>query len=224
MRGVDRYWKTSLPYIMPFAAWMGLMAILPPTALSYAARTAATLLIGVVCLAFGSRRCGRPPPGERHCRLGRAVAHVSVGILVGLAVFVLWTALPSWPFAEPDVQSPSPYDPGVCGWPLTVARLVGSSFVIAPVEEVFFRSFLYRRLIARDIRSVPLSRFDMSAFLWTVLLFTLEHNRPIAAAMTGVAYGLLAIRFGLKSAIAAHVTTNLVLAVFVIHKGAWQFW
>ena len=87
-----------------------------------------------------------------------------------------------------------------------------------------YRSFLYRRLIARDIRSVPLSRFDMSAFLWTVLLFTLEHNRPIAAAMTGVAYGLLAIRFGLKSAIAAHVTTNLVLAVFVIHKGAWQFW
>ena len=50
MRGVDRYWKTSLPYIMPFAAWMGLMAILPPTALSYALRTAATLLIGVVCL------------------------------------------------------------------------------------------------------------------------------------------------------------------------------
>ena len=45
-----------------------------------------------------------------------------------------------------------------------------------------------------------------------------------AAALTGVAYGLLAIRFGLKSAIAAHVTTNLVLAVFVIHKGAWQFW
>ncbi len=224
MRGVDRYWKTSLPYVMPFAAWMGLMAILPPTASSYAVRTAATLLIGIVCLVFGNPSTNEPRPGERHGLRGEAILHVSIGILVGLAVFALWTALPSWPFAEPDTQVPSPYDPGVCGWPLTIARLIGSSFVIAPVEEVFFRSFLYRRLIARDIRSVPLSRFDMSAFLWTVLLFTLEHNRPIAAAITGVAYGLLAIRFGLKSAIAAHVTTNLVLAAFVIHRGAWQFW
>lgn len=224
MRGVDRYWKTSLPYVMPFAAWMGLMAILPPTAFSYAVRAAATLLIGIVCLAFGKPSANGPQPEEGRGLRGEAILRVSIGILVGLAVFALWTALPSWPFAAPDTQAPSPYDPGVCGWPLTIARLIGSSFVIAPVEEVFFRSFLYRRLIARDIRSVPLSRFDMSAFLWTVLLFTLEHNRPIAAAITGVAYGLLAIRFGLKSAIAAHVTTNLVLAAFVIHRGAWQFW
>lgn len=224
MRPVDRYWKTSLPCIMPFAAWMGLMVILPPTALSYAVRSAATLLIGVACLAFGNRRPGQPPTVEMHRHPGRAAAHVSIGILVGLVVFALWTALPSWPFAEPDTQAQSPYDPSVCGWPLTIAKLIGSAFVIAPVEEVFFRSFLYRRLIARDIRSVPLSQFDASAFLWTVLLFTLEHNRPIAATITGVAYGLLAVRFGLGSAIAAHVTTNLVLAAFVIHKGAWQFW
>lgn len=200
------------------------MAILPSTAFSYAVRAAATFLVGVMCLVFGKSSSDEPQPRAKHCLLGAATVHISIGILVGLAVFALWTALPSWPFAEPDMQAPSPYDPGICGWPLTIAKLIGSSFVIAPVEEVFFRSFLYRRLIARDIRSVPLSRFDMSAFLWTVLLFTLEHNRPMAAAITGVAYGLLAIRFGLKSAIAAHVTTNLVLAIFVIHKGAWQFW
>ena len=96
--------------------------------------------------------------------------------------------------------------------------------MIAPVEEVFFRSFLYRWLVSRDFCSVPPSKFDLSAFLWTVLLFTLEHDRPIAAAITGVAYGLLYIRFGLHSAIAAHVTTNLLLALYVIHNNAWQFW
>jgi hypothetical protein len=57
-----------------------------------------------------------------------------------------------------------------------------------------------------------------------VFLFTLEHDRPIAAAITGAAYGLLAIRFGISSAIIAHVTTNLVLALHVIFNNAWQFW
>jgi CAAX prenyl protease-like protein len=96
--------------------------------------------------------------------------------------------------------------------------------VIAPVEEYFFRSYLYRRLIARDFLSVPLSRFDLSAFLWTILIFTLEHDRPLAAALTGAAYGLLAIRMGIGSAIAAHVTTNLLLGLHVIFRNAWQFW
>ena len=57
-----------------------------------------------------------------------------------------------------------------------------------------------------------------------IFLFTLEHDRPIAAAITGAAYGLLAIRFGISSAIIAHVTTNFVLALHVIFNNAWQFW
>ncbi len=96
--------------------------------------------------------------------------------------------------------------------------------MIAPVEEVFFRSFLYRWLQQRDFLAVPLSRFDPSAFLWMVFLFTLEHDRPLAAAMAGALYGFTAIRFGLVSAIMAHVTTNLLLALHVIFSGAWAFW
>ena len=96
--------------------------------------------------------------------------------------------------------------------------------MIAPVEEVFFRSFLYRWLQNRDFRAVPLSRFNLSAFLWTIFLFTLEHDRPLAAAMAGAAYGFAAIRFGLATAIVAHVTTNLLLALYVIHQNAWAFW
>ena len=124
----------------------------------------------------------------------------------------------------PPASGPSPYEPSVCGWPLTIVKLIGSAFVIAPVEEVFFRSFLYRRLQARDFRAVPLSRFDLSSFLWMVFLFTLEHDRPVVAALAGAAYGLLAIRFGLGSAIVAHVVTNLALGLHVICRGEWWFW
>ena len=160
---------------------------------------------------------------------------VPIGILVGVLVTVLWI-VPEvsdfyrtwfcWPIGSLPTPSsePSPYDPAVCGWALTIAKLIGSAFVIAPVEEVFFRSFLYRWLQQRDFLAVPLSRFDPSAFLWMVFLFTLEHDRPLAAAMAGALYGFTAIRFGLVSAIVAHVTTNLLLALHVIFSGAWAFW
>jgi len=157
-----------------------------------------------------------------------------VGLIGGLVVNVLWIApeYSTWyrtwmelPIGElPPASGPSPYEPSVCGWPLTIVKLIGSAFVIAPVEEVFFRSFLYRRLQTRDFRAVPLSSFDLSSFLWMVFLFTLEHDRPVVAALAGAAYGLLAIRFGLGSAIVAHVVTNLMLGLHVIYRGEWWFW
>ena len=160
---------------------------------------------------------------------------VPVGLLAGVLVTVLWIVPERWDFyrtwfcwpigslpTTPDSQSP--YDPVVCGWALTIAKLVGSAFVIAPVEEVFFRSFLYRWLQKRDFLSVPLARFDLSAFIWTVFLFTLEHDRPLAAAIAGALYGFAAIRFGLASAVVAHVATNLLLALHVIFSRSWSFW
>lgn len=205
--------NAAIAYILPFAAWMALMFALPPTAISYAIRAAATLVAGAACLAAMRWRAHLP-----------STSRMAVGVLAGAAVCGAWIILPTWPFPAPTAPNPSPYAPTVCGWPLTIAKLIGSAFVIAPVEEVFFRSFLYRWLIRRDFRAVPPAYFDLSAFLWTVLLFTLEHDRPVAAALTGAIYGILAIRLGLGSAITAHVTTNLLLGLHVIYRNAWQFW
>ena len=222
--------------------------VLPVTAWAYAVRTAATAFVGVVCLMTcgRGRACRGPteaatnPTGATALvaatgPTGAAALVAATGLLVGLLVAVLWIVPELFPFYRTwfcwplgslpaATTAPSPYDPAVCGWTLTVAKLVGSAFVIAPVEEVFFRSFLYRWLQKRDFLSVPLSRFNLSAFLWMVFLFTLEHDRPLAAAVAGAAYGLAAVRFGLSSAVVAHVTTNLLLAIYVIHQGAWAFW
>ena len=212
-----------LAHVLPFAAWMCLMFVLPPTALSYAMRSAATLAVGIACLLLYRRAAHAVPQTPRQTNAS-AMSRYIVGILAGAAVCALWIVTPTWPFAEPAAPNPSPYAPSVCGWTLTISKLIGSAFIIAPVEEVFFRSFLYRWLSNRDFLSVPLHRFDLSAFLWTILLFTLEHDRPLAAAATGAIYGLLAIRLGIGSAIAAHVTTNLLLGLHVIFRNAWQFW
>ena len=177
-------------------------------------------------------------PLQNPARLGEAALsplRLFIGLLIGVLVTVLWIAPEfstfyrtwfCWPIGSlpASTPGPSPYEPAVCGWPLTVAKLIGSAFVIAPVEEVFFRSFLYRWLQKRDFLSVPLARFNLSAFLWMVFLFTLEHDRPLAAALAGALYGLVAIRFGLASAIVAHITTNLLLALHVIFSRSWSFW
>jgi len=250
---VKRETRDIFLYAAPFATWIGLQMVLPATAWAYAARTAATALVGVGCLwkSRSGKSAASPnwPRQARPSRLGEAALsplhgpgeaalsplRLLGGLLVGVLVTVLWI-VPEispfyrtwfcWPLGSLPAAStaPSPYDPAVCGWALTITKLVGSAFVIAPVEEVFFRSFLYRWLQKRDFRAVPLSRFDLSAFLWMVFLFTLEHDRPLAAALAGAAYGLTAIRFGLASAIIAHVTTNLLLALHVIFSGAWAFW
>jgi CAAX prenyl protease-like protein len=103
-------------------------------------------------------------------------------------------------------------------------RLIGSAFVIAPAEELFFRAYLYRRLQSEEWRSVDRRRFDWSAFLWTTGLFAVEHNRIVAAVMAGVFYLFVYRRYGLFAAALAHVVTNLLLALFVLYSGAWSFW
>ena len=234
----DKIWavtalqKDLIRYTAPFAAWIGLQSLLPATAWAYAVRTGVTAAVGMGCLFFGRSSFGvtdQTGPSRRAmtCRL-------LLGALLGLVVCALWI-LPDysvwyrtwlcWPLGSlPPAPKSSPYDPAVCGWTLTILKLVGSAFVIAPVEEVFFRSFLYRWLQSHDFTRVDLGHFDSSAFLWMIFLFMLEHDRPVAAAMAGAAYGFAAIRWGLASAIMAHVVTNLALALHVIYWGEWAFW
>ena len=237
---VKRETREIFRYAAPFATWIALQMVLPATAGAYAVRTVATALVGVWCLWNVRSRSGKSAASPNAAHLGEAALsplRLFLGLLVGVIVTILWIAPECstfyrtwfcWPIGSlphaPASPTPSPYEPAVCGWALTITKLIGSAFVIAPVEEVFFRSFLYRWLQKRDFRSVSLSHFNLSAFLWMVFLFTLEHDRPLAAAVAGAAYGFAAIRFGLASAIVAHVTTNLLLALYVIHQNAWTFW
>lgn len=215
--------KNILLFTAPFATWIGLQMFLPATAATYALRTGTTALVGMIALGLGGWKPSRP-----------SAITLAMGLIGGLLVALVWIApeYSTWyrtwleyPIGTPPPQpTASPYEPATCGWTLTIVKLIGSAFVIAPVEELFFRSFLYRWLQNHNFQSVELSRFDLSAFLWMVFLFTLEHDRPLVAAFAGAAYGLLAIRFGLGSAILAHVITNLALALHVIYRGEWWFW
>ena len=214
----------------PYIAWMIFLFALPEGALSYALRT---VVAAVALCAWFFLRGGRDAGLGNSPRTSLSSA-VFWGVFAGVAVTVLWIFPEYLEFYRKwcvlgDVSSPldakpSPYAPENCGWPLTILRLFGSAFIIAPAEEIFFRHFLYRRLQHEDWVAVDSRRFDWPAFLWMVGLFALEHNRIVAAVMAGAVYGLVYIRRGLLSAILAHVLTNLLLALYVIETGAWTFW
>ena len=227
--------RENVAAVLPYAVWMGLLFGLPATAETYALRTGLTAASLAVAAVFGLAPALHP-----FWRTRRPFAwdDVLAGLAIGLVVCFLWIYPERFACYRDfsllgfvglaggtPVESASPYDPAVCGWTLTWIKLIGSAFIIAPVEEIFFRSFLYRWLQRSAWTSIDLGTFDWSAFLWMVGLFSLEHHTRLAAgAMAGAFYGWLAIRRGIGSAILAHVTTNLVLGLYVILMNAWHFW
>jgi len=172
------------------------MVALPTTAVAYALRGIVTAIL----LGFAFCRLNRPR--WNFCAFG-------LGVLAGIVVFGIWIApdLLGWTTPAPVVDSP--YSPAICGWPLTMAKLLASAFVISAAEELFFRKWLV----------------DFAGFWWMVVLFAVEHgDRWHVGAITGVVYGLLARRFGLLSAIIAHTVTNLILGLYTIFFDRWFYW
>lgn len=225
--------KAGLFASAPFAIWIACMFVLPAdSAWAYAARTVMAAAALVAAGAYFARRepLEQPFDPERGVTWRNAVWGLGAGVLVTvlwiapeyIGAYRDWCILGDVP--DPRIAQDSPYDPKVCGWPLTALRLAGSAFIIAPAEELFFRSYLYRRL--RDVRwrGADPGSFDLSAFLWTTGLFALGHNRIVAAVMAGSVYLFVYMRGGFFAAALAHVVTNLLLALFVLHTGAWSFW
>jgi len=127
-------------------------------------------------------------------------------VLTGVVVFGLWVALgrgwgtqqglaalfglsaatpapaPSWnPFAAFG-------DAPELAWCFVALRLIGSSLVVPPIEEAFYRSFVYRWFIDAGFDRVPLACFAWRPFLFTSLVFGFAHQEWLAGILCGAAY------------------------------------
>jgi len=194
--------------IAPYAAWMVLMAALPATLTGYAIRTvvvAALLVAGLVRERTSPHKSGQ----EADSPLG---LRFLIGIVIGLVVFAVWV-LPEqfgwgWYGKWCIVGEGGTQAVAEASAVMIAIRLIGSAFVISVAEELFFRKWL----------------IGFAGFWWMVALFAIEHDRWFVGAIAGIVYGLLYLRRGLLSAIVAHATTNLVLGLWVLKTGQWQFW
>ena len=160
-------------------------------------------------------------------------------VVVGIGVFVMWVGLDdllvklglpnSYPKLKLSGAAWNPNDTFGAGsalaWFFIVVRIAGSSLVVPMLEEVFFRSFLYRYVTKVDFLSVSLGAFVLRSFLITSLLFGFEHREWLAGLLCGFAYQGLVCRMNrLGDAITAHAITNFLLGLWVVGRGAWQFW
>ncbi len=110
-------------------------------------------------------------------------------------------------------------------WFFIIARIVFSSLVPPLMEEMFYRSFMYRYIVKADFEKVSLKTFHWPAFLITSIIFGLVHREWLAGILCGAAYQWLVLRRGhLGDAITAHAISNLLLGIWVAYKGAWNFW
>jgi len=110
-------------------------------------------------------------------------------------------------------------------WLFIITRILGSSLVVPPLEEVFYRSFLYRYCARMDFLAVPLNQFLPWPFLATALVFGFAHNEWFAGILCGAAYQWLVLRKNrLGDAMTAHAITNFLLGLWVVWQNAWNFW
>ena len=149
-------------------------------------------------------------------------------VLVGIGIAAIWVGLDGWypRLAKPEVTWNPEQRFGNLGWFWNIVRLLGSSLIVPPLEEVFYRSFLYRYLVRLNFLSIPLSQFHGRSFLITSAIFGLMHpDRWVAGIICGLAFQGLTVRKGrLGEAMTAHGITNFLLGLWVISKRDWSFW
>ena len=112
---------------------------------------------------------------------------------------------------------------GAAAW--LTARVFGSVVAVPLAEELAFRGYLMRRLIAADFTNVSLKTFTLLSFLISSALFGAMHERWLAGTLAGMLYSLAAYRRGrLGDPIIAHAVTNALIALTVLTTGAWSLW
>lgn len=155
-------------------------------------------------------------------------------VAVGIGVFVIWVGLdPYVPknhfFFNPGGDPWNPHlrygEGSAMAWFFIVVRIAGSTIVVPPLEEMFYRSFLYRYFVRTDFQSLPLSHRHVLSWVVTSLLFGLVHYEWLAGILCGLAYQWLVIsKNRLGDAMTAHAITNFILGIYIVWRGAWGFW
>jgi uncharacterized protein len=164
-------------------------------------------------------------------------------VAVGVGIFAVWVGINgewttqdslwvklgiSHPPAKPALtwNPNAPFGAGsALAWLFVVVRILGSTFIVPPLEEVFYRSFLYRCIADQNFLSVPLNKFLPVPFLATAVVFGFSHNEWLAGIFCGAAFQWLVLRKNrLGDAMTAHAITNFLLGIWVVWRGAWNFW
>ncbi|MGH8610552.1 MAG: exosortase E/protease, VPEID-CTERM system [Gammaproteobacteria bacterium] len=146
---------------------------------------------------------------------------------IGAAVFLVWMLF------DPTTNVPdADWLPGLRelpGWAAAawlVFRVLGSAITVPLAEELAFRGYLLRKLVAEDFEGVPFRRFTWLSFSVSSIAFGMLHgDRWLAGTLAGMGFAFALYRRGqLGDAVAAHATTNALISIWVLTQGRWHLW
>jgi len=193
--------------------------------------TICTLKGLVVAAALWVFRGDYPPFATKGCGLA---------VVTGAAGCVLWIVLERVQAVIPGVQSfvdtvmqggRAAYDPfagdrsNAFRTAFIIVRLVELAAIVPVMEEVFWRGFLARYLLADDFRSAPQGVFTPFSFLFVTLAFTSVHPEVLAAIVWGTLINLLYRRTAnLWACVVMHAVTNALLGGYILATGNWHLW
>ena len=219
----NRHW---IGYIAPMAIFMLFTALIEPIPQFRAQFVPLyTLKIALVCASLLAFRYT-----WRDIRFD--VRALPLALLVGSLVFVEWILIdPHTPhFAIQGTRTAiDPFQDIPTDWARTLffgSRFFGLVVVVPIMEELFWRSFLWRYFSDPDRwESLPPGQYVPSAFWFVVFGFALAHPEWLAAIICAAAYGWLLLRTkSLSACIVAHGLTNLLLGIYVVSTKQWIYW
>ena len=146
----------------------------------------------------------------------------AAGVLIA-GVWFLFAHFLIPPSAEPAALGSLP-TPLRVAW--LVARTLAATVTVPIAEELAYRGFLLRRLVKADFQSVRFANVTWPALAISAAAFGIMHGAMwLPAMLAGIAYGAIAIKTGrIAEAVAAHATTNALIAASVLLFDQWQLW
>ena len=220
----DKY--PSLPYIAPFAAFLGFMALEQALPAGIEILYPIRLAIVTAVLIIFSRSV-----------IDFRIEHAIGSILLGVAVFVIWVGpdvlWPAyrghWLFTNSIMGEAKRTPPEALKSNLLfiVFRTVGCVLLVPVLEELFWRGWLTRWLIdSEDFRRVPLGAYTATSFWIGSALFASEHGSYWEVGLiAGIVYNWWMCRTkSLGDCILVHAVTNGCLSAYVLKTGEWRYW
>jgi len=219
---------STLAYIAPFCVLIVLLGLSQGIHQPSLALQSAIVSIMCATIALTAKRVLANPKLMR-------VRNWPGTVLIGVVVFAIWIApdrlMPGyrslWLFNNPVMGRDSGLPSGPPGDGAAQAVRALRAVAIVPVaEELFWRGWLMRWLIAADFESVPLGAWSALSFWIVALLFGSEHGRYWDVGLVaGVVYNWWMLRTrSLGDLIVTHAITNACLSAYVVFAGKWEYW
>lgn len=158
-----------------------------------------------------------------------------LGLIVGVLGIFQWVGMQLWLQNHFELFRPSgdAFDPtkefsspGMY-WAFIAVRFAGAAMVVPVMEELFWRDFLWRQILApNDFKLAQVGEWSPVPYFAVSIAFAAVHGNWW---LTSIVWGLMVATLlvytkSIGACMIAHATTNLLLGIYVLRTHDWSFW